>query len=280
MTPPTPTDNCWLALAIGNSRSHWAGFRGNILEDAWDTPHLSSSAIARLIGARFDFRVWAEEERALGGRGFEGLKLPSWQPSEVAPSLWIASVVPSELALWQTYQAARVITLQQIPLQRTYPTLGIDRALALWGAGTQLGWPVLAVDGGTALTFTGGDRDCSLVGGAILPGLGLQLRSLQQKTAALPLVEAPLVASPPPRWALNTEDAILSGVTYALLAGIRDFIEAWWREFPGSAVALTGGDRALLLHYLQALFPDIAARVTADPHLIFWGMRAVVMADG
>lgn len=268
MTPPTPTDHCWLALAIGNSRSHWAGFRGNTLEAAWDTPHASSDAIARLMGAGFDFRVWAAE--------FEGLKLPSWQPSELAPSLWIASVVPSQLALWQSYPGARAITREQIPLQRTYPTLGIDRALALWGAGTQLGWPVLAIDAGTALTFTGGDRDCSLVGGAILPGLGLQLQSLQQKTAALPLVEASVAASPPPRWALNTEDAISSGVTYTVIAGVRDFIEAWWREFPGSGVALTGGDRALLLHYLQALYPDIAARVTADPYLIFWGMRAVL----
>lgn len=268
MAPSTPTDNSWLALAIGNSRSHWAGFRGNTLQDAWDTPHLPSGAIARLIDARFDFKVWAAE--------FEGLKLPSWQPSELAPPLWIASVVPSQLALWQSYPGARAISREQIPLQGTYPSLGIDRALALWGAGTELGWPVLAIDAGTALTFTGGDRDGSLVGGAILPGLGLQLRSLQQKTAALPLVEAPLLASPPPRWALNTEDAILSGVTYTVLAGVRDFIEAWWREFPESAVALTGGDRAFLLNSLQALYPEMAARVTADPYLIFWGMRAVL----
>ncbi len=265
MRPPTPTDNCWLALAIGNSRSHWAGFRGDTLEDAWETPHLTSEAIARLIEAGFDFKVWADE----------GVEQPNWQPSQVAPPLWIACVVPKQRELWQSYPGARAITLEEIPLQKTYPTLGIDRAVALWGAGTQLGWPVLVIDAGTALTFTGGDRDGALVGGAILPGLGLQLRSLQQKTAALPLVEAPLGASPPDRWALNTENAIVSGVTYTLVAGVRDFIEAWWQEFPESAVALTGGDRAFLLNYLQALYPEIAARVTSEPHLIFWGMRAV-----
>jgi type III pantothenate kinase len=80
----------------------------------------------------------------------------------------------------------------------------------------------------------------------------------------------------PSRWALNTPGAIQSGVVYAVVAGMADFIEAWRREFPGSRIVLTGGDRARCLAYLQAAFPETASGAIADPHLIVWGMRAVI----
>ena len=38
-----------------------------------------------------------------------------------------------------------------------YPTLGIDRALALYSAGSTFRFPVLVIDAGTALRFTGAD---------------------------------------------------------------------------------------------------------------------------
>jgi type III pantothenate kinase len=181
------------------------------------------------------------------------------------------------MAIWQTYPNLQVITLEQIPLLGTYPTLGIDRALALWGAGKTYGFPVLVIDAGTALTFTGADANCRLIGGAILPGLRLQLRSLSHQTAALPEVELP--EQLPPRWALDTRDAIQSGTIYTLLAGIEDFIAAWRQEFPASKVIITGGDRTYLFNYLQRYSPQIAAEVIDDPNLIFWGMRSLVMRN-
>jgi type III pantothenate kinase len=65
-----------------------------------------------------------------------------------------------------------------------------------------------------------------------------------------------------------------SGVIYTLVAGIKDFIEAWWRDFPQGNVAITGGDRTLLVNYLQSQFPEIAARLMVEQNLIFWGMRS------
>ncbi len=192
--------------------------------------------------------------------------------------LSLASVVPSQTALWQDYSNVHEITLDHVPLQGIYPTLGIDRALALWGAGETWGWPMLVIDAGTALTLTGADANRCLIGGAILPGLGVQFQSLSQKTANLPLIDTKDVAIPP-RWALNTPEAISSGVIYTIIAGIRDFIEAWWQEFPDSYITLTGGDRTLLLKYLQAQFPTIAAKVIPDPDLIFWGMRSCRRRD-
>ncbi|WYL97882.2 MAG: pantothenate kinase [Gloeotrichia echinulata IR180] len=190
--------------------------------------------------------------------------------------IFLASVVPSQTALWQNYPHVRVINLDQIPLQSVYPTLGIDRALALWGAGKTWGFPMLVIDAGTAMTFTGADANQCLVGGAILPGLGLQLATLGQNTAQLPLLDIGNFASLPPRFALNTAEAIQSGVIYTVIAGIKDFIVAWWDLFPSGNIAIKGGDRTLLLNYLQTLYPEIATRLIVEPNLIFWGMREIV----
>lgn len=48
------------------------------------------------------------------------------------------------------------------------------------------GWPVMVVDCGSALTFTAGNRHGRLAGGAILPGVRLQLAALGTRTAQLP----------------------------------------------------------------------------------------------
>ncbi|MBD2096058.1 pantothenate kinase [Trichocoleus sp. FACHB-591] len=258
-------DKSWLALMIGNSRLHWAWFDRDQLQSTWDSEHLVNSdppSPPNLEGI-LERASLSSRERAVRRSREENLdELP----------IVLASVVPDQIAIWQGYPHLQILTLEQILLEHSYPTLGIDRALALWGAGEVYGWPVLVIDAGTALTFTGGNTERQLVGGAILPGLSLQVRSLAQKTAALPAIALPETL--PTRWANDTQEAIASGITHTVLAGVVNFIEAWWEEFPGSAVVITGGDRALLHHYLQSQHSQLAAQITGDPNLIFWGMRA------
>ncbi|MBW4673707.1 MAG: pantothenate kinase [Desmonostoc geniculatum HA4340-LM1] len=258
-------ENIWLALEIGNSRLHWALFRGETLDRAWDTDHLAESVIQQLAKSQTPDDLSKKQ-------------FPPLCPSAPLPPcpLLLASVVPSQTAIWETYPNVRVITLGQIPLKGMYPTLGIDRALALWGAGKTWGFPMLVIDAGTALTFTAADANQCLVGGAILPGLGLQFTTLGQQTGQLPLVEIPNLASLPPRFAVNTTEAIQSGVIYTFLAGIKDFIEAWWNLFPDGKIAIKGGDRTLVLNYLQVLYPDIATQIIVEPNLIFLGIREIV----
>jgi type III pantothenate kinase len=235
----------WLSLAIGNSRLHWAEFVDDRLQRTWHTAHLSTAEVQQHI------------------QEFEERSSP--------PELWIASVVPTQNQ-WQSYSRAHLLQREQVPLEGMYPTLGIDRALALWGAITTISSPILVIDAGTALTFTGADGKHTLVGGAILPGLWLQFKALGQGTAALPALPAdsPL----PPRWARNTPDAIASGILHTVLAGVRSFIADWQQQFPGGAVVLTGGDGDRLHQLLTQQFPELG-EVKIDPHLIFWGCRAV-----
>ncbi len=231
----------WTALVIGNSRLHWAEFSGDRLQKTWDTPHVNQDQL------------------------------------QLEHELWIASVVPSQNQFWQADPRAHFISLEQVPLQEMYPTFGIDRALALWGAIQTLGGPVLVIDSGTALTFTGADCD-RLIGGAILPGLKLQFQSLNQGTAALPnfyLPLAPDLSPLPPRWALTTETAIASGILHTVIAGLHSFIHDWRQTYPNSAVVMTGGDGDRLHSYLQVLHPNLASSVKGDPQLAFKGIRAI-----
>ena len=272
-----------IALAIGNSRLHWGLFAGKTLEKTWDTEHLKADNVSRL----------SKEERAeylvqTVMRSIEEISAQNLLGRTATPTLStidtlsllplplvFASVVPQQTEIWQSYPDVRIITLDQLPIGGLYPTLGIDRALALLGAGNQFGWPVLLIDAGTALTFTGANVNRYLVGGAILPGLGLQLSSLAKKTAALPSVSLP--ENLPRRWAKDTAGAIQSGVVYATVAGVRDFIEDWRCLFPHSKIAITGGDRTLLLQYLTSAFPDTATSVIDAPDAIFWGISLLAV---
>ncbi|MEG5042663.1 MULTISPECIES: pantothenate kinase [unclassified Microcoleus] len=276
-------DQIKIALAIGNSRLHWGLFVGKTLEKTWDTEHLNADTVSTLSEqekAEYLVQIVMRSIEEVSSQNL--LSLPA-TPTFSSPHtlslvplpLIVASVVTQQTAIWQSYPNVRIITLDQLPIGGLYPTLGIDRALAVLGAGNQFGWPVLLIDAGTALTFTGADVNRYLVGGAILPGLGLQLSSLSKKTAALPLISLP--ENLPHRWAKDTAEAIQSGVVYATVAGVRDFIEDWRCLFPDSKIALTGGDRTMLLKYLTAAFPDTAAGLIDAADAIFWGISLLTV---
>ena len=246
----------WLGLVIGNSRSHWAYFQDQELVNTWNTDHCSDKQP----------HFWQE---FIPPEIFTGniLNLP----------LFFASVVPQQSQIWRSYPNSREIILEDVPLGRTYSSLGIDRALAVYAALVKWNLPALVVDGGTALTFTGAvpQPHAELVGGAILPGLELQLRSLVGGTAALPFLGRNRI-DVPNRWGGSTIEAIRSGVVYTLLAGVRDFVQDWQTKFPDSKIVLTGGDALLLANYLQELDPVWLGQLVVDPDLIFTGIRAIL----
>jgi type III pantothenate kinase len=227
----------WLGLMIGNSHLHWAYFEQDILIKTWQTNHHSITDFLSNI------------------------------------PLYLASVVPKQTELFLDYPNLKLLKLTDIPIKNLYPTLGIDRALAVLGSGENYGFPSLVIDGGTALTLTGVNQNKELIGGAILPGLGLQFQSLAIKTAALPRLNLPKTL--PTRWAMNTQDAIASGIIYTLLTGIMGFIEDWLKQFPDSKIIFTGGDGEKLLGYLNELYPELTKSFKFDPNLIFWGMRSL-----
>ena len=248
------SDNC-LFIAIGNSRIHLAWFKEGTLRSVWNTKHLTKKVNRNCI-----------PRKLLNDRTIE-------QKSTELPVV-IASVVPSQTKLWHDYSRLQTIALKDIKLTNTYPSMGIDRALSLWGGGENYGYPCLVIDGGTALTFTGANKQKELIGGAILPGLRTQFLSLNQKTAALPEVKLP--ASLPPRWAIETKGAIGSGIIHTVIAGIYSYILDWQQQYPDSQVIFTGGDAEILTRYLQQQYPDSKSKIKSDRNLIFYGMKLAI----
>ncbi len=240
----------WIALMIGNSRLHWGYFQGDILRQTWDTRHLTE----------FVNPVKLPKNYLLCD---QYLILP----------LMVASVVPSQTQLWQTYENFYLIKLEDIPLKNLYQTIGIDRALAALGAGERYNFPCLVIDAGTALTLTGIDSDRTFIGGAILPGLKLQFNSLSTKTAALPNIELPKQLGD--RWANNTENAITNGILYTVLSGIKTFIDDWLNKYSDSKILLTGGDAKQLYNYFKQDNYEQLESLIVDQNLIFWGMRSL-----
>ncbi|PSN10791.1 pantothenate kinase [filamentous cyanobacterium CCT1] len=276
----------WLALIIGNSRWHWGAFesdgpepasRGDGSEPAlrgerwlgsWHTVPLPESQIQTLQRHHFAPSAWRQLDPpiTLPPALLNGAAI--WQDSA---ELWMASVVRAPVARLANYSALHQVTLAEVPLCNTYPTLGVDRALALVGAGDVWGWPVLVIDCGTALTFTAG-VDQRLIGGAILPGLRSQFRALYAHTDQLPNLDLDLNHWPQ-RWATDTAGAIASGILHTQLAGIHDFIAAWRADWPDGAVVLTGGDGAAIYQAIAKQNPGLAQGVNLDPDLGFWGLR-------
>jgi type III pantothenate kinase len=252
----------WVALMIGNSRLHWAVFAGDDLVQTWHTPHLQATLPQQ-------WSDWLSLSPAF--QYFVTLQ------SATYPELWLASVVPAQTKIWQHYPHANFIQLTDIPLQQMYPTFGLDRAIALWGAGISYGWPILVIDGGTALTLTGADTAQTLIGGAILPGLGLQMRSLHEGTAGLPLVALPTEL--PTLWAKDTETAIQSGIVRTAISGLNTIIEDWCHNYPNSEIVLTGGDAMALKTYFNQWQSDHSHQwihfIKVDAHLVFRGLAAL-----
>lgn len=231
---------------------HWAWFEDLSTIETWNTPHLFNPVKTYDLPELFLSTSLIERNLT---------QLP----------VYLASVVPQQTAIWQGYQKLSLIDLRDIKLTNLYSSMGIDRALAAWGAIAVYQQPCLIVDGGTALTFTGVDEQGKFIGGAILPGLRSQLVTLNQKTSALPEIQLPQTL--PTRWALNTDSAIASGVVYTAIASIRSYIDDWLRLFPTGKVVFTGGDGEILILYLHQQFPELTQFVAIDPNLIFWGIR-------
>ncbi len=135
----------------------------------------------------------------------------------------------------------RQVGLADVPLLDCPPWLGVDRALAGWGAWQDLGASVLVVDGGTVLSLTRVDGGGTFRGGRLLAGLRLQLEAMGQSTNLIPqILSQPWSEANPddPSWPQATAAAMQVGVERGLVAAISEAA----REAGSRWVVFTGGD--------------------------------------
>lgn len=162
--------------------------------------------------------------------------------SEAAKRRWVSSHVQH-----LSYRDVPMKAYVEAPEQ-----LGIDRLLSAYGAKQVADTPLVVIDAGTAITVDWVDASGDFRGGAIMPGLSMQLRSLASGTAALPEInwQSPQIERPAP----NTERAMMSGVIAGVAGGIDRLISVYC-DFAGHSsdgvrVVLTGGDGAAISSHL------------------------------
>jgi type III pantothenate kinase len=274
-----PLNQPWLALAIGNSRLHWALEMPDHPRYVWHTPHLSEGAIARLIQQRWTIAAEQSDSQPYGIEPDRlSTLLNNWHQHNLP--LWMAAVMPEQAQRWLAVdRPVRQFALSEVPLRGLYPTLGIDRALALWGLLQRSQTHSLVIDAGTALTISAATAHYRFIGGAIAPGVSLQLRSLATDTAALPDLSAATLSDLPSRWAMTTQQSIYSGIGYTLLGGIVSFISDWQCHYPNGAIALTGGDSQFLHRWLCQVYPEVGSEIQWMPELLVDGMRSLAAIE-
>ena len=142
-------------------------------------------------------------------------------------------------------------------------TLGVDRWLAIVGAVSRHGKPLVIWDLGTATTLDAVDDSGQHLGGLILPGPGTMLKSLTRDTK---LMVPPVLEYVPPAPGLTTSEGISGGVLAAQLGALNQFMRAVSERFQGEpSLIATGGAAEQLLAALD--FDYIH-----DPWLVFRGM--------
>lgn len=112
--------------------------------------------------------------------------------------------------------------------------------------------PAIVVNAGTAVTIDALDASGRFLGGLILPGLRLMLRSLAENTAALKVAPGAFAHYPD-----NTPDALYSGAVHAVAGAIEQMRARLNAGQHGSRCFLAGGAA-----------PEIALHLTGEVEVV------------
>ncbi len=244
----------WLLIDNSNSRTKLAlGDVGGLL--AWraviQTADLSDESL----------------ETALRGVAYDGVV--------------VASVVPEKAALLANHFTGRpfhAVSFQS-PLGFGFDVaspeqIGNDRLANLAALKSKHGSPAIAIDFGTAVTFSVLSADGNFSGGAIAPGMAAMTGYLADRTAQLPLVDLSEPVSP---IGTTTAEAILSGAVIGHRGMVKEILRKIISACGGHPnVVATGGGAEFGAKGIYEIG-------VTDPDLTLEGVRlvaAVVFAEG
>ncbi len=232
----------FLAIDVGNSSIKWGLFDQGVLLEHF----------------RLDLADVSSWEKSWNARCKDSVK-----------SILICGVVPDVLKkhhrwLLNICDKVKVVTHLDLPIQIKVDNpsaTGIDRLVASFAA-LKLSVEtdtVIVVDAGSAVTVDLASCRDGFLGGAIMPGLQLMARSLNQYTAQLP--EISITDQIQQTAGANTIDAISFGVGNAFLGGIFMLIRKLEIQSGTKATLFfTGGDGLFLANHLNegnGYFPNL-----------------------
>ena len=151
---------------------------------------------------------------------------------------------------------------------------GVDRLLNAAAAWDKLRQACIVIDAGTCITVDFVDGEGVFHGGAIAPGVRMQLRAMHEQTASLPAIDF----EPPEgvAWGADTREAMIRGVYHGARGLVWRLIEKYAEQYGGfPPTVATGGDAQMLFaddELINQIVPDlvlrgmaIAARSALDP---------------
>ncbi len=197
---------------IGNSRWHWAELR----DGQWACQHRAPDP-TKLQSVNFSTLTWA----AVGA-------------------------IPNNINL----PIRNKLAITDVPLKELPSWIGIDRALAGWGALIRAKslktafTGLLVADTGTVLSITRITQDGSFLGGQLAAGFRLQLKAMSTETVQLNDPGNGIITDNP--FPSKTEEAMRRGSLQSLIGTI---IEA--QKIANLPIWLCGGDSELLFKALR-----------------------------
>ncbi|MCX5710342.1 MAG: type III pantothenate kinase [Candidatus Omnitrophica bacterium] len=237
-----------LAVDIGNTNITFGLFRGKRLFRRFDIPT----------------------------RGYSRGKLKNLLKKAAVEGSIVCSVVPaatrvlardlSALTGSRPYIIGKDIWVPIKNLYRKPKEVGQDRLVNAYTAARLYGAPAIVVDCGTAVTLDVVSRNTEYLGGMILPGLGISLDALYERTALLPKVK---LTHPGKLIGRDTRSSILSGLVYGLAASIDELSRRIKQKIGRNALVIaTGGNIGLIKRYCNSISE-------VDPDLTLKGLRQI-----
>ncbi len=137
--------------------------------------------------------------------------------------------------------------------------VGVDRLLNAAAAWDKMKQACIVVDAGTAMTVDFVDGEGTFHGGAIAPGVAMQLKALHEHTDALPLVTFRVPTAD--AWGKNTTEAILRGVYEGARGLVWRLVERYSEAYGAFPIVIaTGGDAEALFGHdelVNRIVPDL-----------------------
>lgn len=197
----------------------------------------------------------------------------AWEalPAETIKAIAAASVVPAVLdELRKKLADSMDLPVQAVGHELRLPietrvdhpeAVGVDRLCCAAAAYDRIRQACVTASFGTAITIDCIDNDGVFLGGAIMPGLALQARSLHEWTAQLP--EA-AVEPPEAIYGTSTEQAIRHGIIYGVAGALREITERYATQLGAwPQLVATGGNVELISNYcdfIDNVVPDLCVR--------------------
>lgn len=222
-----------LAIDIGNTNIDLGLFRGNRLIKRYVIPTGSKN-----------YRVYLKK---IASRN----KIKEAIISSVVPKA--AKVLGKELAgllVKRPYIIGKDISVPIRNLYRKPRQVGPDRLVNAYAGVVFYGAPLIVVDFGTAVTFDVISGNKEYLGGMILPGLGISLDALAERTALLPKTK---LKRPKEFIGRDTKASILSGIIYGFASLTERLAEKIKDKIGKKALVIgTGGNIGLICGYCRA----------------------------